>query len=66
MHGFIQVRIRFLVILRQIVERFQRLLARTFQALVDAFQTGRIVIVVLFSRTARLRDTMLRLSFSAL
>ncbi len=52
MDRFIKIWIRLLVILRQIVQFFQRRLAFAFQAIVNPRQTNRIIFFVLFSRWA--------------
>ncbi|MNU11866.1 hypothetical protein D3C72_2600530 [compost metagenome] len=48
MHGFIQVWVGLLVILRQILQLLQRLFTGALQAVINALQTGSVIIVVLF------------------
>jgi hypothetical protein len=48
MHGFIQVWVGLLVILRQILQLLQRLFTSALQAVINALQPGSVIIVVLF------------------
>ena len=66
MDRFIKIRIRLLVILRQIVQFFQRRLAFAFQAIVNPRQTNRIIFFVLFLTLGVVQRDDVRLSFIAL